>query len=547
VALTGTRWITRGAGPMTRAPGALSAAWVVAAVLALTACKRSAEPPAGIGKAVFTGPARALAASSDGAWLAILDGCQEVKVRFLPAQTASCDLRVVASQGGDAPRKVASGVPTLPHGFGWAPTGDVLAALAEFDYAAAAGTLVVARGGGEAARIADGVTFHGFVPGSERVAAIAGGRLVLATPGRPPEWIPGVDGLSSFDFDPRGPDRARGDVAALLRRSAQGGGALLAVRGGDADVSEVAARAGDYGFSPDGGAFAVTVREGSGYELRLGVGARQPRALGRDVRAFAFSPDGGAIAFVAGAQPGTQGDLHVAPVGAGGDTVLGREVGEFRWARAAPRLAWLERYDPRVRAGTLGAGGPGFPARTFAANVSDFDVSPEGKHVAFLQHTTRGGYSVDLGVARLDAPADARFDVVARGVFGFSFSPDARWLYYRTRCIRNAEACDLERIPAAGLPPGGVPEPIAPGVKSFEFDPHDPDRLLVTWQRADMVALDVGVWERGRLISVDTAALPGSIRFLGPDSRRITYVVVHPKRQGVYVADLPGAARAPAR
>jgi hypothetical protein len=105
--------------------------------------------------------------------------------------------------------------------------------------------------------------------------------------------------------------------------------------------------------------------------------------------------------------------------------------------------------------------------------------------------------------------------------------------------VRNAEACDLERVPAAGPAPGAAPEPIAEGVKSFEFDPRDPGRLLLTWQRKDLVALDVAVWERGKLTAVDTAVQPGSARFLGPDSRRIAYVVAHPKRQGVYVAELP--------
>jgi hypothetical protein len=55
----------------------------------------------------------------------------------------------------------------------------------------------------------------------------------------------------------------------------------------------------------------------------------------------------------------------------------------------------------------------------------------------------------------------------------------------------------------------------------------------------DMVALDVALWANGKLTRVDTAVLPGSARFLGPDSRRAAYVVAHPKRQGVYVAELP--------
>jgi hypothetical protein len=146
---------------------------------------------------------------------------------------------------------------------------------------------------------------------------------------------------------------------------------------------------------------------------------------------------------------------------------------------------------------------------------------------------------VDLGLAQIDPAGAATPALVATGVFGFAFSPDGKWLYYRTRCVRNAEACDLERVPSGGLAPGSAPERIAEGVKSFEFDPRDPARLLVGWQRADLVALDLGVWEQGRMTRVDSAVLPGSAQFLGPDSRRLVYVVVAPKREGVYVAELP--------
>jgi hypothetical protein len=214
-------------------------------------------------------------------------------------------------------------------------------------------------------------------------------------------------------------------------------------------------------------------------------------------------------------------------------------VGEYRWATGAPRIAWLEGYDPRVRAGTLGVGGLDEPARTIASNVTDFALSPDGRRVAFLQHTARGGYSVDLGLAGIDAPAGARPTHVAEGVFGFDFSPDGRWLYYRTRCTRNGEACDLERIPAEGVAAGGKPTEIAKGVKSFEFDPTDPDRLLLGFQRVDLPALDVAVWREGRLAAVDQAIVPGTARFVGPRSERLAYAVMHPKRAGVYVADLP--------
>ncbi|HYG66056.1 MAG TPA: hypothetical protein VD838_00305, partial [Anaeromyxobacteraceae bacterium] len=260
---------------------------------------------------------------------------------------------------------------------------------------------------------------------------------------------------------------------------------------------------------------------------------------GRQVRSFAFSPGGDALAFVAEARPGEQGNLHLVAVPGGSDELLARGVGEYRWASRAPRLAWLEAYDPRVRSGVLGAGGPGFARRTFGRNVSEFALSPDGARLAFLRHTTRGGYSVDLGLARLDAPNDVPPATVAQGVFGFAFSPDGRWLYYRTRCVRNGEACDLERVPAGGLAAGAKPEAIAQGVKSFEFDPRDPERLLVGYQRMDLPALDIAVFGGGRLTAVDRAVVPGTAQFLGPDSRRVAYAVMGAKREGVYVAEVP--------
>jgi dipeptidyl aminopeptidase/acylaminoacyl peptidase len=503
---------------------------------------------------------RALKASADGAWLAALTGCSEARGQFLPQRTASCDLQLVPVAGG-APRRLAAAVTTLPHGVLWSPEGATLAALSQYDYAGASGTLVVSRDGGEARTVAEGVTFHGFLPGAGgAVAAVASGRLLVQRGDGAPERLAGVELAGSFDAGPsraspvsrslpptpaggevKAAGGAAGPVSMLLRRTAQGGGALLAVAA-DGQARPVAERTGDYLLAPGGGAFAYAVQAGTGYALRLVAGGRTVE-LGRDVGAFAFSRDGAALAFVADVRPGKQGDLRVARVPPDGraPALLAREVGEFRWAAGAPRLAWLERYDPRVRSGTAGAGGLDVPARTFSGHVSDIELSPDGKQLAFLQHTTRGGYSVDLGLGAVEGKAEPRFQVVAPGVFGFAFSPDGRWLYYRTRCTRNAEACDVERIPAAGLAAGAKPEAVAQGLKSFEFDPRDPGRLLVTWQRMDRDALDLAVWEAGKLTTVDTYVLPGSAQLLGPDSRRLAYVVMQEKRQGVYVAELPAA------
>jgi hypothetical protein len=286
-------------------------------------------------------------------------------------------------------------------------------------------------------------------------------------------------------------------------------------------------------MAPGGKAFAYSVTGRRGTELFLaGDAGRKPARVAEGARTFAFSPGGEALAWISDAAPGRQGDLLVSEPG-GAPKRLGREVGEHRWAAAGPVLAWLEQYDPRGRAGVLGVGGLGAAPRLFGRNVSDFELSPDGGRVAFLRHTVEGGYSVDLWAGEVAGEPRQ----LARGVFGFSFDPVGRWLYYRTRCMRNGDACDLERVDMGGAP--AAPEVVARGVKSFEFDPGDPGRLLVTWQRADLVALDFGLWREGKVTRVDRGALPGSIRLLGPGSRKVAFAVVEPARTGVYVAPVP--------
>jgi hypothetical protein len=511
----------------TRRPAAL----MMVLVVGLAACQAGGPVELdGLGRRLAPGPVKAMVASADGAWLATLDGCAEVKGRFLPAGTATCDLKVLSTTGGE-PRLVARAVPTLPHGAIFAPEGSTLAALADYDFENGAGTLVVVRDGAarEAAR---GVTFHGFVPGGGgSVAAVAQGRFVVvgADGGRLGEHA--ARSLGSFELR----KTADGAVVGLGRTLSAQRGALfqLDLRQLDRPGGPIAEGTADFGVAPGGRVFAYSVTGKRGTELFLGGGKTQrPVRVADGARSFVFAPDGGALAWISDAAPGRQGDLFVASPG-GAPLRLGREVGEHRWASAAPRLAWLEQYDPRGRAGVLGVGGPGAAARTFGKNVTEFDLSSDGARVAFLRHTVEGGYSVDLWAG--DVAGEPR--KVARGVFGFSFSPDDRWLYYRTRCTRNGDACDLERVAAGGAE--AKVEEIARGVKSFEFDPRDPGRLLLTWQRADLVALDFGVWREGKLVQVDRGALPGSIRFLGPDSKRVAFVVVQAKRAGAYVAALP--------
>jgi len=501
------------------------------ALAAAAACARAPERPAGIGRRVAGGVAQGLRPSPDGAWLAFLDRCARPPGPLVPLGVVACDLEVVPAAGGTVER-VAEGVTSLPAGFAWSPDGRGLAALAGYDHAEGRGAVVLWRPGGETRRLAGSAGFYAFTPGGE-LGFVSQGQLFLV---RGDEVVPvaGATGVATFEASPR-PGGAGPDM--LVRRQSGAGGELLFVKGTAVRGRASAAPAGDYAFSPSGDRVAFTARKGDGWDLLVGAaGDGSAGRVGSRVQSFAFSRDGSAIAFLADLAPGRAGDLWVAPSGAPA-VRLGERVGEFRWATAALRLAWLQDFEAHVRAGALAVGGPGMKPAVVGHNVTAYEMAPDGTRVAFLEHVTAGGYSVDLKVAPV--AEGTRAATVARGVFGFDFAPGGSALYYRAGCVRNAEACDLFAVPAEGLPAGKAARRVADGVKSFDFDRRNPDRLLLAWARKDSVTLDLAVWEGGKLTAVDRAALPGSAAFLPPDSRRVAYVVADPKRAGVYVAELP--------
>ena len=564
------------AGHPRRAPGAcrfLVLAGGLAALAGLAAagamaCHRPATAPAGPGRRVVEGEVRLLQASADGAWLSVLRDCTASTDRTLPPGSATCALEVVPSAGGASARaaaRIASGVSTLPGSHRWSGAGHVLVALHGQDAATGAGTLV-AWAGGPPRTVASGVSYWALSPGGERLGWVAGGEVATAAlPAGAPEKVAGPGGAATLEL-------GGADGAVLIRQQGARGGELRLARGRSSE--RVATAVKDYAFGPGGGRYAFT----SGEESALAAGAARggrPVLLGRRARSFLFAPDGSALAWLAGAGAGggKPSELWVAALPAGKPERLSASAAEPRFAggegegadgaKGVGRLAWLDGYDGRNRTGTLTVGAPAGRSRAISPNVSHFVASPAGDALAYLVHDTAGGLSVDLGLVPLEpggvaAPAaqagaaaqspggaaaqgGAGVGVrVARGVFGFSFSPDGRWLYYRTACVREAEACDLHRVPARATDqPQPASERIADGVKSWSYAPGRPGRLLVAWSRTDRVALDLALWEGGKLTALDTMVLPGSAAFVGGDARRVAWAVMDPKRAGAYLADVP--------
>jgi hypothetical protein len=460
-----------------------------AALLAGIACTPRTAPSVPAGRRVAEGRATSLSASPDGSRLAWLGDCA-----FTDGQGPfGCRLQVTPVEGG-SPVRVADGVAPGAGSFAWNGDGSLLA-LARRDPVTGAGDLIWWRPGTEPRVLAPRVT--AFTGGSRgEIAFAAGGELFAAAPGGEAARLAGGTGAFEMAFAP-GPGRA----LAALARGAGGSPVLLLWRGASGE----------------------------------------PVVVARDVGSFAFSPDGSWLAAVAGVAPGTEGSLVAVPVtpapGSGAEPALiARAVGPFRWAEGAPRLAWLEGFDARVHAGRLASARPGEGPVVHGDRVTSFELAPGGAQLAYVRHVTEGGYRANLDLSPSGAAAPA---TVTRDAAGFAFSPDGRWLLYRSGCAPSGEACALLRVPSGGPGPSQSPEHLADGVASFAFAPGGADRALVSIARRDGAGVDLSAWAGGRLRPLDGKVLPGSAVLLPPDGRRAAWIGTSPERPGVFVADLP--------
>ena len=470
-----------------------------------------------------------------------------MKAQYLPPQTASCDLRVVSAAGGEA-RRVASRGHHAPARLRLGPRGR---------RPRGARRLRLPRGRRHAVRRArrrrarQGRRRRRRSPGSRRAASAwrpsRAGAFSGRRPGASPAWLAGRGRalLASSSSRATAP-AAAGTPAALVAARGSGPGARS---------SRCALRASRRRASAGAGGrvrvrarrrrhYAFTVQAGNGDELQLARGGRaRPCASAAGVHAFAFSPDGGALAFVGEARrPGEQGDLYASVVAERRARCCGREVGEFRWAarRAAARLARAVRPARPRRARSARAGRASRRARS-ARTSRTSSSRADGAHVAFLQHTTRGGYSVDLALARARRARRARRPRPSR----------AGRLRLRLLARRAVALLpDPLRAERRGLRPRADPGRRAPPARSARAGRAGGEELRVRPARPGAAPRHLAAHGHGRARRRGLGEAASSSRSTRPCSRARRASsgrtrggwrtsVAHPKRAGVYVAELP--------
>jgi hypothetical protein len=264
---------------------------------------------------------------------------------------------------------------------------------------------------------------------------------------------PSLQGVNADSINPKSA------VGELMAVSLVGGEVRSVARG-------VGNRAGAVLFSPDGRwrlyvtDYDLAAGTGTLYTQRLD-GPGEPEARGRAVSYLTVSPDGRFLAFI------DAGVLKLAPLAQGSTArAVVAEVSTAKFALGGSRLLALRRGA---------AGGALLSIRTEDASaptklserVADYELSADGRHVAFTQETAASRDVWDLFVVSLEGGAAVK---AASGVGLYAFSPDGRWLG-RIEGKRNAMGRVVVGELLVGPASGSDARPLGTKVGRFGFAP----------------------------------------------------------------------------
>lgn len=255
---------------------------------------------------------------------------------------------------------------------------------------------------------------------------------------------------------------------SINRKSAVGELVAVSLATGESRslAKRVSNRPGATLFSPDGHWLLFL----TDYDLATGTGtllterldaAQEPEARGRAVSFITVSPDSRFLAFI------DAGVLKLAPLeqGSAARSVVG-DVSTAKFALGGSRLLALRRASAGAALLLVRTGEALAPTK-LAERVADYELSSDGRHVAYTQASATARDVWDLYVATLDGGPSKK---AASGVGPYGFSPDGRWLG-RIEGKRNALGRVVVGALLVGPSSGAEAKPVGSKVGRFGFSP----------------------------------------------------------------------------
>ncbi|MFZ5469524.1 MAG: TolB family protein [Myxococcota bacterium] len=506
--------------------------------LTTLACKKpqgGGHAIGGVGKAVATGAATDLRVSPDGKHAAFLIDAEKPRLEGVPPQMLVGELHTAALETGTS-KKAGNVITNVPGGYLFSSDSRWLFFLAGYNAAEQSGELNLLDLSDPATdprKLGSNVTYMLASPDGKWLAFVEEGVLKLsALEGGAVKEIAGE--VSTAQFSPDGKT-----LYFKRRLSAAGGLFFVSLDKPDAP-KRLADQVGDYSISPDSKYVAFAQRSDvvrNTYDLfHASRPEMKPVKLAGGTALFAFSPDGQWLARTEGGKPELIGDLVIGSASGGPGRKLAERVQEFSFAPDSTAIGYLEHYDIAARAGLVGVATlPDGKPKRVGERSPNFTWGADGRYLAFLSRFLKPIYSVDLMLYPVGA--EEAFKVHA-GVFGYGFGPKNEYLLYRSGCIRDGRACDLYELDLSK--PKEPAKKAAEGIYSFR-PAEDGARVLLSYARLekgeyyDVAVLNRKTQERKTLDQ--WIHLPA--HFLDSAGSRISYVIAHRSRAGVYIADTP--------
>lgn len=508
---------------------------------ALVGCKQPSAPAVrsvaadaplvgGVGKQLAAGRMTDLRVSPDLQVATYLKDAQNPPVEGISPKLMVGELDAASLATGQV-RKLGEGVTNAPGGYLFSPDSRWVVFLEGFNIASQAGearAVDLTQPEAKPIPLGAAVTYFTFSPDSKSIALVDNGVLKLGPVGGGLQPLGGEISTATFTSDGK---------YLVFRRKLTAGAALLIARVGQAGKpTQVASGVVGYEVSPDAERIAFTTRDPGHPDIVdlsvLRLGNPRPQPVARESGQFAFSPDGKWLGRTEGSRPHAPGALVVGPASGGPGKKVGEGVQSFQFSPDSKAIAALVRWNDRARVGKLAVATlPDGAVQTLDERAMELAWDPKGRFVAYSAQVLKPIYSIDLFLYRVGAKASRK---VGAGVFGWSFGPDDDYLLFRTECLREGRACDLDVLDLAKEAP---PEKVLDAVYTFKPSP-DAKRLLFTYARMDSETYDAAIFDlatRKRKTLDERTLLPA--HFASLDGSRVVYLIGAGDRQGLYLAN----------
>ncbi|MFT3707938.1 MAG: hypothetical protein QM817_09805 [Archangium sp.] len=500
-----------------------------------------------LGQRLLEGDAQDLRAAPDGEVLTVLLDGVKPALQGVPPPMRIGSLWAVPVKGEGKPVKLGNGVTNMPGGWLHTPDSKWILFTAAWDPSQQVGELFVQNAKdltAERQRLSVKASY--FVPSDDgtQVAFVEGGVLKAGKlPDGPFPQLAGEVSTAEFSADGR-------YLYFKRKYSAAGGLYQVDLKAARPEPQRLIDQVTEYTVLRSGKFVVVSARATPAdrtFQLHLfDVATLKGRKLSDDGHRYRLSRDGKYLAWRDNDPGPEKGTLQIMELPDGKPRTLGKAVNDFDFSIDGTRFVYRDNFTE------LGLGGrdaakegtklvervgdlyvvemPSGEPSLLARQCPNWLFSPSDSTLAFTARIDRPEVTRRLSLY----PAGAKVPVALKDwLYEYQFPGKGELLYFRSDCLREGRACDLNSV-ASNAAPGATPKKEADATFGFRFS-GDGKRAVLAFAHLTDQTFDIAHrnFETGAQKMIDQYVEWPAL-MLADGS--VAYLVNEKNRPGVYVA-----------